>query len=86
MGLRISPAAGKTNRGIALLCSVLILTLTSSCSYIFNPTLWIGSKKFYVGPKTSDSETATLIVYNDGTSLISVDGKMQGTVRLEGRE
>ena len=40
---------------------------------MFNPTIWIGSTRLYEGPKKSASETATLIVYRDGTSLISVD-------------
>lgn len=52
-----------------------IILLTTSCSYVFNPIIWIGSKTLYDGQNKSPDEIATLIVYRDGTSLISVDGQ-----------
>ncbi|MBN1377683.1 MAG: hypothetical protein JXA04_00450 [Gammaproteobacteria bacterium] len=65
----------KKNNKIALVCSILFIVLLSSCAAMYNPSIWIGSKKLYEGPEKPANETAALIVYRDGTSLISVDGQ-----------
>lgn len=66
---------GETNYKIKFFLILIFLTLISSCSYMFNPTIWIGSKRLYEGPQKAANETATLIAYRDGTSLITVDGQ-----------
>ena len=66
---------GKINSKVTLVCATLFVVLLSSCAAMFNPSIWIGSKKLYDGPEKPEAETATLIVYLDGTSLISVDGR-----------
>ena len=64
---------GETNYKIKLFLAFILLFFISSCSYMFNPTIYIGSKRLYEGPKKNVNRTATLLVYRDGTSLISVN-------------
>lgn len=75
MDFRHVKANGRIFRMISIIGTILLILLTASCSYVFNPTIWIGSKTLYEGPNKSSDEIATLIVYRDGTSLISVDGQ-----------
>ena len=75
MKTNISMFWGKRKSKNRFFCATCFVILLSSCAAMYNPSIWVGTKKFYDGPEKPANETATLIVYRDGTSLLTVDGQ-----------